>query len=85
MKFRVIGTLSNCNIKVALKPYLTLGHIFEKPKDPVKTNQKTHAVYSIPCYTQDCVENSKVITTNNAYLPEEYMHLIGRLRHPLGI
>ena len=28
---------------------LTLGHIFAKPKDPVKTNQKTHAVYSIPC------------------------------------
>ena len=23
--------LSNCNIKVALKPYLTLGHIFAKP------------------------------------------------------
>jgi hypothetical protein len=39
--------LSNCNIKVALKPYLTLGHIFAKPKDPVKTNQKTCAVYSI--------------------------------------
>jgi hypothetical protein len=28
---------------------LTLGHIFAKPKDPVKTNQKIHAVYSIPC------------------------------------
>ena len=28
---------------------ITLGHIFAKPKDPVKTNQKTHAVYSIPC------------------------------------
>ena len=41
--------LSNCNIKVALKPYLTLGHIYAKPKDPVKTNQKTHVVYSIPC------------------------------------
>ncbi len=41
--------LSICNIKVALKPYLTLGHIFAKPKDPIPTNQKTHAVYSIPC------------------------------------
>ena len=41
--------LSNCNIKVALKPYLTLGHISAKPKDPVKTNQKTYAIYSIPC------------------------------------
>ena len=28
---------------------MTLGHIFAKPKDPIKTNQKTHAVYSIPC------------------------------------
>jgi hypothetical protein len=28
---------------------LTLGHIFARPKDPVKTNQKTHAVYSVPC------------------------------------
>ena len=116
---------------------MTLGHIFAKPKDPVKTNQKTHAVYSIPCgdckkeylgqskcqfgtqllkrtskgcfnfrtcvlhQTRDCV--GKVITTNNrygqrlcleawhinmsnhalnrdggAYLPEEYMHLVGR-------
>ncbi len=44
--------LSNCNIKVTLKPYLTLGHIFAKPKDPIPTNQKTHAVYSIPC--NDC-------------------------------
>jgi hypothetical protein len=32
--------LSNCNINVALKPYLILGHIFAKRKDPVKTNQK---------------------------------------------
>jgi hypothetical protein len=115
-------------------------------EDPVKTNQKTHAVYSIPCgdcekeylgqskrqfgtrikehqkavstldkgksalaehvcYTKHEIawENSKVITTNNrygqrlcleawhinmsnhalnrddgAYLPQEYMHLIGR-------
>ena len=138
--------LSNCNVKVALKPYLTLGHIFGKPNDPVETNQKTHAIYSIPCgdcdkeylgqskrqfgtrlkehqkavstldkgksalaehvcYTKHEIawENSKVITTNNrygqrlclealhinmshhalnrdngAYLPEEYMHLLGR-------
>jgi hypothetical protein len=39
-------------LRLPLKPYLTLGHIFAKPKDPVKTNQKTHAVYSIPC--SDC-------------------------------
>ena len=41
--------LNNCGIKVALKPFQTLGHIFAKPKDHVPTDQKTHAVYSIPC------------------------------------
>ena len=44
--------LNDCNIKVDLRPYLTLGHIFAKPKDPTPKNQKTHAVYSIPC--SDC-------------------------------
>ena len=41
--------LSDYNINVALKPYLTLDHIFPKPKDPTPKNQKTHAVYSISC------------------------------------
>ena len=41
--------LNNCGIKVALKPFQTLGHIFAKPKDRVPTDQKTPAVYSIPC------------------------------------
>ena len=41
--------LNNCGIKVALKPFQTLGHISAKPKDRVPTDQKTHAVYSIPC------------------------------------
>jgi hypothetical protein len=40
---------------------MTLGHIFAKPKDPVKTNQKTHAVYSIPCgdSTKEYLRQSK--------------------------
>ena len=41
--------LNNCGIKVALKPFRTLGHIFAKPKDLIRTAQKTHAVYAIPC------------------------------------
>ena len=41
--------LNNCGIKVALKPFQTLGHIFAKPKDRVPTDQKIHAVYSITC------------------------------------
>ena len=41
--------LNNCGIKVALRPFQTLGHIFAKLKDRVPTDQKTHAVYSIPC------------------------------------
>jgi hypothetical protein len=126
---------------------LTFGHILAKPKDPVKTNPNTHAVYSIPCgdcekeylgqserqfgtrlkehqkavstldkgksalvehvcytmQTRDCVGKLVFLYTNNrygqrlcleawhinmsnhalnrddgAYLPEEYMHLIGR-------
>ena len=41
--------LNNCGIKVALKPFRTLGHILTKPKDRVPTHRKTHALYSIPC------------------------------------
>ena len=41
--------LYNCGIKVALKPFQTLGHIFAKPKDCIPTDRKTHAVYSISC------------------------------------
>ena len=41
--------LNNCGIKVALKPFRTLRHIFAKPKNRVPTDRKTHAVYSIPC------------------------------------
>ena len=41
--------LNNCCIKVALKPFRTLGHIFAKHKDRVPTDRKTHAVYSTPC------------------------------------
>ena len=40
---------NNCGIKVALKLFRTLGHIFTKPKDRVPTDRETNAVYSIPC------------------------------------
>ena len=29
-----------------------MGHIFAKPKDPVTEEQRTYAIYSIPC--NDC-------------------------------
>ena len=35
--------LNNCGIKVALKSFRTLGHIFAKPTERVPTDQKTHA------------------------------------------
>ena len=38
--------LNNCRIKVALKPFQTLGHIFAKPKDRVPTDQK-HMLYTL--------------------------------------
>ena len=40
------------SVKVAQKPFQTLGHIFAKPKDPVTKEQRTDAIYSIPC--NDC-------------------------------
>ena len=141
--------LNNCDIKVALKLFLTLGHIFSKPKDPVTTKQRANAVYSIPCGNcektylgqtkrqfgtrlskhqravlnsqseksvsaeQVCQtshtnawDNSTIVATNNryaqrrcleawhinmnqhamnradgSYLPQEYLHLVGRWRH----
>ena len=44
--------LSNHNIKVAQKPYQTIGNLFPKPKDPVLKDQTRGAIYSIPC--KDC-------------------------------
>ena len=42
---------SDCNNKVDLRPYLTFGHTFAKPKDPIPENRKTHAVYSYHAVT----------------------------------
>ena len=44
--------LNSHDVKVAQKPFQTLGHIFAKPKDPVTKEQQTDAIYSIPC--NDC-------------------------------
>ncbi|CAH3155347.1 unnamed protein product [Pocillopora meandrina] len=44
--------LNSHNVKVAQKPFQTLGHIFAKPKDPFTKEQRTDAIYSIPC--NDC-------------------------------
>ena len=41
--------LNSHNVKVAQKPFRTLGHIFAKPKDPATKEQRTDA---IPC--NDC-------------------------------
>ena len=44
--------LNSHNVKVAQKPFRTLGHIFVKPKDPATKEQRTDAIYSVPC--NDC-------------------------------
>ena len=44
--------LNSHNFKGAQKPFQTLGHIFAKPRDPVTKEQRTDAIYSIPC--NDC-------------------------------
>ena len=44
--------LNSHNVKVAQKPFQNLGHIFAKSKDSVTKEQRTDAIYSIPC--NDC-------------------------------
>ena len=44
----LLSSLNSHNVKVAQKPFQTLGHIFAKPKDPVTKEQRTDAIYSIP-------------------------------------
>ena len=53
--------LNSHNVKVAQKPFQTLGHIFAKPKDPVTKEQRTDAIYCIPCNDCDneCIGQSK--------------------------
>ena len=45
--------LNSHNVKVAQKPFPTLGHIFAKTKDPVTKEQRTEAIYCIPCNNCD--------------------------------
>ena len=40
--------LNSHNVKVAQKPFQTLGHNLAKPKDPVTKEQRADAIYSIP-------------------------------------
>ena len=44
--------LNTHNVKVAQKPFQTLGQIFAKPKDPDIKEQRTNPTYSVPC--NDC-------------------------------
>ena len=44
--------VTQTTLQVAQKTFLTLNHIFAKPKDPVPKEQKSDAIYSIPC--NDC-------------------------------
>ena len=45
--------LSSHNVKGVRKPLQTLSHIFAKPKVPVLKEQRTDAIYSIPCSVCD--------------------------------
>ena len=53
--------LNSHNVKVAQKPFQTLWHIFAKLKDPVTKEQRTDAIYVIPC--NDC-DNEYIGQTN---------------------
>ena len=47
---RILGSF---NVKVAQKPFLTLGHIFAKPKDRIGEEQSKDTTYSILCSDSD--------------------------------
>ena len=42
--------LNSHNVKVAQKPFQTLGHIFAKPKDPVKKEQRTEPITLVAAF-----------------------------------
>ena len=42
--------LNSHNVKVAQKPFQTLGHIFAKPKDPVKKEQRTEPISLVAAF-----------------------------------
>ena len=52
--------LNSHNVKVAQKPFQTLGHIFAKPQDPVTKEQRTDAIYSIPCNDCDILPGCRI-------------------------
>ena len=61
--------MNSHSFKVAKKPFQTLGHIFAKPKDPVTKEQRTDAIYSIPC--NDC---------DNEYIGQTKLQFGARLK-----
>ena len=80
----LLSSLNSHNVKVAQKPFQTLGHIFAKPKDPVTKEQRTDAIYSIPC--NDC-DNEYIGQTKHQFgtwLKEHQkaVFLLQRLDHP---
>ncbi|RMX56505.1 hypothetical protein pdam_00023896, partial [Pocillopora damicornis] len=65
--------LNSHNVKVAQKPFQTLGHIFAKPKDPVTKEQRTDAIYSIPC--NDCDNEYIGQTVSLVHVINIYMYV----------
>ena len=53
--------LNSHNVQVAQKPFRTLGHIFAKPKDPVRKEQRSLTNLTVGW------DNSKIITTDRRY------------------
>ena len=66
LTFRVLQNPSRefwiaTTLKLLKKPFQTLWHLFAKLKDPVKKEQRTDAIYVIPC--NDC-DNEYIGQTN---------------------
>jgi len=61
--------LNSYNIKVTLKPHLTIGSLFPKPREPVPKDRARGVIYSIPY--KDCDKHSSGRPNGNSILGTE--------------
>ena len=49
---KIQRVLNDVGVRVAMKPFVTIGKSFPSPKDPLDVNEITGIIYHVPCH--DC-------------------------------
>ena len=49
---KIQRVLNDVDVKVAMRPFVTIGKSFPCPKDPLDVNEITGIIYQVPCH--DC-------------------------------